>query len=786
MVRSSKKNCVGTSPSGSSSVGGGNRKDPAWRHSVEVENPGGKKHYVYLECKYCKKVIKGGVKRMKDHLAHTRKNVAPCKEVPEHVKNEFVEYLSKGTKNKLLAQAQFDERIDSGAYFGSVMDGGTKRCNPISSTRGVRGPMDRFIMNLDDDEEDVRNKAIPIQQNSKEMRNRVCLDIGRFFFENAISFNAARSPSFFSMCRSIGSYGRGLKPPSMHELRTWILREELKTTKNVVDEIKKTWPQTGVSIMSDGWKDIRQRNLINFLVNNPSGTVFLKSVDASEYIKDAKLIFKLLDEVIEEVGEHLVVQVITDNASNYKAAGDLLMEKRKHLYWTPCAAHCIDLMLERIGDLPQHKNALFKARKVANYIYNHSWLLALMRKFTKREILRPAATRFATAFLTLQSMYQVRQPLEAIFTSEEWISCAFANKSEGKAVRKIVLKDKSFWPSVIYAIKTTKSLVEVLRLVDAEKEPAMGYLYNAMDLAKEKIAKNLGGEEKDYKEIWEIIDEKWDVQLHRHLHAAAYYLNPRCHYDPGFSNHPEIKLGLFHCKDKLILDPEDRVKADLQCSVFHNKEGFFGFNQAKLTFDKRSPVEWWIQFGDGTPELQRFAIKILGLTCSSSGCERNWSTYNQVHTKRRNRLSTLRMNTLVYIMYNKKLKDRHLKLKSLQNDEDALLVNELSSDDEWLIGENDEEDSPKIDDEELDVDVFGEEDLPSGVSGIQSRSTKSHNKNTPETSKAAGKRKKHVTDVDENYEELNDLDSDDGEDDRATRYDDTSEDPSSHDDLDDY
>ncbi|PON50942.1 HAT, C-terminal dimerization domain containing protein [Parasponia andersonii] len=249
---------------------------------------------------------------------------------------------------------------------------------------------------------------------------------------------------------------------------------------------------------------------------------------------------------------------------------------------------------------------------------------------------------------------------------------------------------------------------------------------------------------------------------------------------------PEIKLSLFHCTDKLIPDPEHRVKANLQCSVFHNKEGFFEFNQAKLTFDKRSPIEWWIRFGDGTPELQRFAIKVLGLTCSSSGCERNWSTYNQVHTKRRNRLSTLRMNTWVYIMYNKKLKHRQLKLKSLQNDEDALSVNELPSDDEWLIGENDEEDSPKTNDDELDVDVFGEGGLPSEVSGIQSQSTKSHKKNTPETSKAGGKRKKHVTDVDENEEGSNDLNSDDGEDDRAIRYDNTSENPSSHDDLDDY
>ena len=97
--------------------------------------------------------------------------------------------------------------------------------------------------------------------------------------------------------------------------------------------------------MSDGWKDMRGRQLINFLVNNPFGTIFLKSVDVSDVVKDANLLFKMLDDVVEEVGEDIVIQVITDNASNYKKAGELLMEKRKRLWWTPCAAHCIDLIL---------------------------------------------------------------------------------------------------------------------------------------------------------------------------------------------------------------------------------------------------------------------------------------------------------------------------------------------------------------------------------------------------------------------------------------------------------
>ncbi|XP_060961998.1 uncharacterized protein LOC115710731 [Cannabis sativa] len=636
MNRKSKLSSFGVGgASGSGSVDGnnnnslGNRKDPAWKHGVEVDTSGGnaenKKNYIYMECKYCRKLITGGVARLKQHLAHTRKGVAPCKEVPEEVKNEFVELLKQKTLEKRVAQMKFEEMVESGSYY-------TKTSAPVSA-RGVRGPIDRFV--CDGIDRTAAENIHITSKNEKEMRDNVCMDIGRCFYENALPFHLAKSPSFINMCRSIGNYGRGLKPPSMYELRTWILKEEIKTTDTIVEDIKKTWPSTGVSIMSDGWSDGRNRSILNILINNPKGTVFLKSIDASSFSKNAEKLFKMLDDVIEEIGEHLVVQVVTDNASAYKAAGTLLMEKRKHLYWTPCAAHCIDLMLERIGELPQHASALSKAKKLSKYIYNHQLVLDMMRKFAKRDIVRPAATRFATAFLTLQSIYQVRQPLEAMFTSEEWIECPWAAKPDGKEARKTVLKDKNFWPSVIYAIRTTSPLVEVLRLVDGDKEPAMGFLYNAMDKAKEKIANNLGGEEKDYKEIWEIIDEKWEFQLHRHLHAAAYYLNPRCHYAEDFSNHPEVKLGLFHCMDRLIPDPKEREKADLQCSIFHNKEGFFGFTQAKQTFEKRSPVDWWTQYGDGTPELQKFAIKVLGLTCSASGCERNWSTFNQVHTKKK-------------------------------------------------------------------------------------------------------------------------------------------------------
>ncbi|XP_022632798.1 uncharacterized protein LOC111240945 [Vigna radiata var. radiata] len=89
-------------------------------------------------------------------------------------------------------------------------------------------------------------------------------------------------------------------------------------------------------------------------------------------------------------------------------------------------------------------------------------------------------------------------------------------------------------------------------------------------------------------------------------------------------------------------------------------------------------------FGDGTPELKRFAIRILSLTCSSSGCERNWSSFEMVHTKRRNRLHQKKMNDLVYVMYNSKLKNRQIR-KTV-----ALPFDDIESDDEWIVEEADD------------------------------------------------------------------------------------------------
>ena len=165
----------------------------------------------------------------------------------------------------------------------------------------------------------------------------------------------AKSEEFIAMLDLVSRHGLGFKPPSYHEIKVKYLKEEVQNTFLALQAYRDEWKKIGCTTMIDGWTDKKRRTIINFLVNNPKGTVFLKSIDASAISKTAE----------KEVGEENVIQVVTDNAANYKAAGHLLMTKRKRLLWTSCVAHFVDLMLEDYEKkIPNHEETIPKGKKL--------------------------------------------------------------------------------------------------------------------------------------------------------------------------------------------------------------------------------------------------------------------------------------------------------------------------------------------------------------------------------------------------------------------------------------
>ena len=62
--------------------------------------------------------------------------------------------------------------------------------------------------------------------------------------------------------------------------------------------------------------------------------------------KNSAKVFEMLDVIVERIEEESVVQVITNNTTNYKLTGKLLMRKRKRLFCISCVVHWVDLILK--------------------------------------------------------------------------------------------------------------------------------------------------------------------------------------------------------------------------------------------------------------------------------------------------------------------------------------------------------------------------------------------------------------------------------------------------------
>jgi hypothetical protein len=78
-----------------------------------------------------------------------------------------------------------------------------------------------------------------------------------------------------------------------------------------------------------------------------------------------------------------------------------------------------------------------------------------------------------------------------MFVCDEWRGCAFNTRQDGGAIAKLVYI-VSFWEGVQEVCIVSKLVVRVIRLVDGDK-PTMGYLYEAMERAKDVIRSYYAG-----------------------------------------------------------------------------------------------------------------------------------------------------------------------------------------------------------------------------------------------------------------------------------------------------
>ena len=180
---------------------------------------------------------------------------------------------------------------------------------------------------------------------------------------------------------------------------------------------------------------------------------------------------------VQKVGADNVVQICTDNAPVMSLAACDVVRLNPHMYIQGCAAYCFDLLLE---DWDWMKKVIKKARLICVFIKNHHASQAIFRRLSPNlSINVPTETRFATNFIMIDHLVQVRNALERMVVDDDWNTFMGDLRRRSHtaytrcfAVRRFVQSD-GFWNTCENFLYMVIPVVKALCVFDG-KAPAMG------------------------------------------------------------------------------------------------------------------------------------------------------------------------------------------------------------------------------------------------------------------------------------------------------------------------
>ncbi|KAK7300483.1 hypothetical protein RJT34_11327 [Clitoria ternatea] len=653
-----------SSGTGSGSVGSSNEVEnaPLWKYVTKLgkcADTGGSWRF---QCNFCNEIKQGSYSRVRAHLLQiSKQGIAVCKKVqPNDVhRMKKVEEEAENNRNSTFKNVP-------------LPCGSESQMQPPSSTR---------LSNK-------RKSSSPLEKAfDMETRNQLDQEIARLFFTGGLPFNLARNPHYIKAFTFAASHNlSGYVPPGYNRLRTTLLQQEKANVERLLQPLKATWPEKGVTIVTDGWSDPQRRPIINFMATCGTGPMFIKAVNCMGEVKTKEFIANLMKEVIDEIGDQNMVQIIMDNVANCKGVGQIIEGIYPHIYWTPCVVHTLNLALKNICDARNtennaevydechwitevHGDAIF----VKNFIMNHTMRLSMYNKFTSLKLLSVADTRFASIIMMLKRFKLIRRGLEALVLSEEWASYREDDQGKARFVREKVLSD-NWWDQISYILNFTEPIYGMIRVCDTDK-PCLHLVYEMWDsmIEKVKIAiykhedKSLDAYSAFYQIVHKILVARW-TKNSTPLHCLSHSLNPRFYSDVWLHEDAtrvpphqdgEISQERMKCFRRLYPNEDDYDKILDEYASFSLKTGPFSDINALSKMCNTDPKKWWANFGAQTKLLQSLAFRVLGQPTSSSCCERNWSTYSFVHSLRRNKLAPKRAEDLVFVHNNLRLLSRN-------------------------------------------------------------------------------------------------------------------------------
>ncbi|XP_052137653.1 uncharacterized protein LOC127756319 [Oryza glaberrima] len=587
----------------------GNIED-VWNHSTKLAGQG-------FRCGYCRFTNKGGgATRLREHLGGITGEVRSCNTVPPNMRHAMREgrQLSRKRKRerehkKLCLERELmqglnggEEVIDLGsdeegqvqmAIRNSLRDKNLSRA--IERRRGsgssVRVSLGKKSITAYFDKDLARSKVslqpridTVLLEGSREKLGQAW---AKWFHANDIAGLKADCPYFCAAMKLTQQLGATAQIPTANGIDGEYLQANFEEAEHSLEQFKQDWKQYGVTVMCDSWTGPTGMAIINFMVYCNARMFFHKSIDVSAHKQSADFIYEEIRKVVvEEIGPQLVVQIVTDNGSNYKKACERLVAQYKHIFWQPCAAHTINLMLKDIAKFQRVNNVVASAKLICRFFYNHNRLHDEMKRMIDGELIRPNATRFGTVFMFLQSFLDKKDKLRKWMVSKDWKESDWTD-DESYDYTEACLTSSTWWSALEWVVGAVKPLYLVLRYADTQKNCTLPSFKTRMMAAIHAMEAQLGGGSRQFQAFMSKVTKRVCKMETNTLMVVAAVLDPDTHYKYNSSKNPVYALALTDALEKMAETPDDAVQV-LGGSNLEEK-----FLPYKI-FDEENPIWDWL------------------------------------------------------------------------------------------------------------------------------------------------------------------------------------------------
>ncbi|GBG60414.1 hypothetical protein CBR_g5590 [Chara braunii] len=276
--------------------------------------------------------------------------------------------------------------------------------------------------------------------------------------------------------------------------------------------------------------DQTNKPIMNFIAAGQSGPVLIRTIDMSEREKTHISLAQIWESVIhDDIGVDRVNAICTDNAEVMKTTASVLQShpdpQIARIPWIPCAAHCLSLLQRDIAVQPWAQ-LMKRAHKIVKFMRNKQKAQTLHRKAGgSLNLKRPADMRFRIAYMMLERLWDQREVLDSVVSSDAWKRLRWAGDARVNEpeVRRLCRSDW-WWKELKRVMDVMEPCYTFLRAMDLDRSSPSG-LWDLESILTRMIdtLQLPAGEKADVMEI--VADRR--AMIRQPTHAAAYLLDPR-------------------------------------------------------------------------------------------------------------------------------------------------------------------------------------------------------------------------------------------------------------------